>query len=526
MIDLTSLVAREEIISETKIEENKSRKALSIEQYDIYSDRLDSYVQTYLRSQFSSSTVAAMPVVSSINLTRRIINQEASIYACAPDRSFQGVDDSTKEVLEAVYADGKFDVKFNKSNIFYKLQNQNLLQVVLKNGKLSLRSLMGHHYDVVPKLDDPEVADCYLISAFDKSLFLNSKTSNTPATLSLPTQPLGTTDGINQNIGDADDYLSVTDKYVVWSDQFNFVMDGKGKVISGPDVENPLAPIMPFVDVSADKDFEYFVRQGQTVVDFTIQYNAALSDLGNVVRLQGWAQAFLKATADQSVQNLVVGPNRILHLVVDPNSSFSPEFGFVSPNADLQGSIAYTELLLANFLSSRGIDPKTVSGTTQSTSYSSGLERLLAMIEKFEASRNDLALYQYVESRVFDIVKAYLNKYSGTEFLNQKYWVKQIPQDASITVQFEKPEAIQSEGDMIVIAQKKIELGLLSRVGAIMELEGLNRDSAEEYIAQVDEDMAVDMPAPAVDNTQNAQNILPNTQNQPPQNVIMPGYNG
>ena len=71
---------RKSVISEIKGEENKRRKAESLKQFEIFNDRMDQYVVEYLKKQFSAATVREMPVVSSINLPKRIVTQEASIY--------------------------------------------------------------------------------------------------------------------------------------------------------------------------------------------------------------------------------------------------------------------------------------------------------------------------------------------------------------------------------------------------------------------------------------------------------------
>lgn len=486
MLDLTTQESRKVLIDEMSSKENKDRKATSMVQYDVFNDRLDKYVQTYLRSQFSDNTVNSMPIVSSINLAKRIVNQEASIYKTAPKRTFVNADEKLSLVLNEIYQDGKFDVIFAKSNTYFKLQNQNLLQVVLKNGKLSLRSMLGHHYDVIPKADDPESAEAYIISAFDKSLYLNSGNRATPTGLALPSEPTMQSDGVNQSIAESDDYMSVTEKYVVWTDGMNFIMDKNGAIISGDDVVNPLFPKMPFVDIAVDKNFTYFVEVSQSIVDFTIQYNGAMSDLGNVVRLQGWAQGYLKGPADLIPENIQIGPNYILKLVIDPNNQTPTEFGYANPSPDLQGSIAYIEMLLANFISSRGIDPKIVSGKADSTRYSSGVERLLAMIDKFEAARSDYALYKNAEEQVFEIIKQYLNVFSGTEFLDQKYWVNKISGDVKLNIEYAKPESIKTDDEVIATIQKKIELGLMSRVSAMMELRGMDRDAAIEELKLID----------------------------------------
>lgn len=472
MINYLNKATIKNVISEIGSEENKKRKSKSLADYDIFKDNLGPYVKKYLEGMYSSETVREMPIIASINLARRSVIQEASIYNEPPKRTFTGLSEEQEAVVRQVYADMQIDKILHKSNQYYKLQHQGHIQIIPFGGKLSARVLLNHHLDVVPSPMNPEMADAYIINGFDKSQSVLKEQDS---------------DTINQSIGDKDDYKKNLLRFAFWSDQFNFIADQDGNILSGEDTSNSLE-MMPFVEIAPDKDFEYWVTGGASVVDFTIQFNGALSDLGHIVRMQGFAQAWMKGPANLIPENIQIGPNFVLKLPVDPNNPVDTDFGYSNPSPDLGGSIQYVEMLLANFLSSRGLDPKLVSGKGEAEKFSSGIERLLSMISKFEASRSDLTTYEHVEKKIFKIVAQYLNKMSGSIL---DYRVAPIPEDASVSVEFKKPEMIKTDADKLDLVQRKREMGLMSRVDAIMEVYGLDKESALEKIKEIDEEFTV-----------------------------------
>jgi hypothetical protein len=467
MIDLLKQEDRLAILASIRTEENKQRKAASLKQFEIYSDRLTQYVKEYLESQFSKNTVKQMPLVSSINIAKKIVNQEASIYKHDVSREFIGADEREEEVLYTLYNEMNFNSKMLKANQVFKLQNQALLMIVPKNGQLIARVLMGHHYDVVLDPEDSITPIGYIVSAFDKDLYIKTTYG----------------DKQNQPIGDEDDYKSILERYVVWTKDYNFIMDGNGKILT-EDIVSPLADyqIMPFVDISIEKDFEYFVRLGQSLTDFTVQYNAAMSDLGNVVRIQGWSQAVFKGPKELIPENLHIGPNLILKLPTDNTNAADVDFSFVSPSPDIDGSIKYVEMLLSNFLTTHGVDPSTVLSGSQK--FTSGIERLLSMIDKFEASKSDFSLFKDVEFKCFDIVKAWCNTYAGTDVL---YSAQAVSDDIKLSVKYSEPQMIQSRQEKIESIAREMELGLKSRKDAIKELYGFNDEAALSKIEEIDE---------------------------------------
>jgi hypothetical protein len=475
---------RKKVIDDIKSSENKNRRSRSLRQFEVYRGNLYPYVHEYLSRQFSINTLKEIPIVASINIAQRVVDQEASIYNREPERSWSEVDEKQEEALNTIYEDSKANVKLQYANSMYKLQDQTTLMVIPKEGKLHIRCLKNHQVDVIPNSENPEKADAYIVSVFNKAdsdfVFGQGGQSNHGFTQA---------DRINQVIGDQDDYEAQLERFLIWTEFEHFMMDGNGNII-GEVFPNPIG-MLPFIDVAAEKDFEFWVKVASSAVDFCIEYNAALSMQNQVIKMQGFSQAWLKADASVMPEMLQIGPNYVLKLVkgktVD-GESIDTEFGYSSPSPDLTGTKEHLEMLLANFLSARGLNTGTVSSSKDKQTYSSGLERLLAMVEQFEASQNDFAIFRYVEEKLYEIIKRWHNVALTSNILLPKYLSSTIPDDSQVSVTFQGPEMIKGEKDIIELQMLKEELGVASRIDSIMAIYGLNRDEAQEKLAKIEED--------------------------------------
>jgi len=479
---LSSLNGRKELVGEIKGWENVNRKKRSYMQSQVYGGHARTYVLDYLKTQFSEKTVEKMPIISTINLCKRIVDKQASIYTSDPTRSFSNLTDDQQDAIEKWYSENKVNSYFSKANKAFKNQEQTFVMLAPdQSGKLKIRVLKPHNLDAIPSDIDPEIADAYMINAFDKSL-ANRTTIN------------------NENIADSDDYKAQLEKYVTWTKEVNFIFNGKGEVVSEV-FSNPIGEI-PLIDVSTVKEFEFFVEYCNSIADFNVQFLSGLSDLAQVVKMQGWSVGYLVATENTMPEVLFVGPNMVLKLKVDPNTNHEPNFGYASPNADIEGSMKYLESVLAAFLSSRGLDAATVSTQLSSTKFSSGIERLLAMIEMFEASKEDIDLFKCVENQFFNLFKKWNNVYFGT---TQKILDFIIPEESQVEVTYQAPVMAMTQTEKTDNIIKRKEAGLMSRVEAIAEDRGISKEQAEYIAEEIDsEDMTSLKPM---------QNLDPNVEN-------------
>lgn len=496
-IDLRNLENRIRIIAEIKGEENLNRKRDQQRRFDVYNDKQDIYILERLRREFSEKTVSEMRKILSINLAKRIIDEKSSVYNRKPDRSFttrSGVEltEDQEQQLEVLYDKCKVNVAYKRSNIFYNLNDQCAIMCVPDNqGSFKIRAIPPMHYDVIPSAQDPEKAHAYILNTWDYELHRTAKGGEASQ---LDRYKQGRSDGVNQTIADDDDRKAKLERMVVWTKDYHFVMNGKGE-IQGEIVDNEIG-MLPFIDVAPpDKDFQFFVRRGSSNVEFSLDYGMMLSDNANVIRLQAYSQAVI--VSEKLPQNTTIGPNHVLHLKLDPNKpELSPRFEFITPNPDLSGTQAFLESLLSLHLTAEGQDPSILTTKGDGQRFSSGLDRLLAMIAKFDASRDDFDLYRDVEDQLLKILVAWSNRYQDVQSegsLKEELRIARLPEDLYVKVKFAEPEAVQTKKDLEESVVKLVNEGLMSRKQAMMKIYEVSEGKALEMIEEIDaEEMPIE----------------------------------
>lgn len=480
-VNLLDPVTRKEIVDEIKGAENISRKRYEQRKFDIYRNRQAQYVLERLRDEFGSKSVSQMRKVLSINPLPRIIQEQASLYTNEPCRHFSDASEQEQETLEQLYHYCKVDQNMRLANRYYKLHEQAFLYVVPNDGYIYPRALTPKDLDVIPDANDPEKAYAYILNVWNMDLY------NTFISQSSVPEGGGyyQTDSLNQKIGDDSDRDKLLERYVVWTADMHFTMDGLGQIV-GEVVENPIGEL-PFVDISLEKDFQFFVARGSQAAEFVIDLLSQLSDLANVSRLQSYAQAVISSVEEP--KNIIVGPGKVMWLKLDPNSPDSkPTFAFESPSADLNGGLEIINAQLKMFLSSIGLDATIVSGETQAKAFSSGVDHLLANLDKFQASKQDMDLFRNVETQVFHLMVKWNNimqPVSGDGELDPVLKGSQISDKVGFEINYEEPTSVQTQGEKEDSTIKLLDAGLISKKDALMRMFGYDEAKADEEIKNI-----------------------------------------
>jgi hypothetical protein len=264
-------------------------------------------------------------------------------------------------------------------------------------------------------------------------------------------------------------------------------MNGKGEIVSEI-VPNPVGEI-PLIDIYKDKDFTYFVDSSDSLSDFTIQYNGAWSDLLYISRMQGFSVGVLSGDEELLPKQILIGPNRFIFLPTNPKNPDSKlELDFKSPTPNLEASQNVITGMLANFLTSRGVEANTISSTLSGgqKTFSSAIDRLLSMVDDFNATKEDFDVFQGAEQELFYYLKKLLTAYSGTEFLDSEYWVSSSAINGELEVIYKTPEMIETTADKITNAQGKLSLGIADRVSILMDIEDLTEEQAVAKLELID----------------------------------------
>ena len=480
-LDVTDSGVRKDILDDINTEENYSRKREAQRRFDVYRGRQDRYILEKLQNEFSIRTVQEMRKVLSINMTEKIIDELSSIYKNDPDREYTDASDGEKEQLENLLKVSKFNSRMKQANKYYKLWDDLDILVLPKDGKIIPRALTKMGYDIVPDVNDPEKAFALILSTFDDNTHASYRNDEN---ITKDRQDYYNRDNRNQKIADDDDRKKLLQRFIWWTNELHFTTDGFGAIVGDP-ITNPIGKL-PIVNIAEEKDNQYFVRRGAGIIDFAIEFSTVLSDLANIVKMQGYAQAVVSATKKPT--DLVVGPMKIIYLEQDTASNVQPTFEFVSPNPDIKNSLEFLETLLRLFLTSRNIDPKSISGKLDGQNFASGVERLLAMIDRFSASQEDLDLFRCAEVEVIDLMRDWSNVMQGVNDdtrLIDELNISRISEAVKLNVKFNGPEAIKTEAEELDIVERRMENGTMSIVGAIERLDEVDKDKAKEMIEEI-----------------------------------------
>tara|TARA_R110000868_G_C10972548_1_gene770431 strand:- start:21068 stop:22675 length:1608 start_codon:yes stop_codon:yes gene_type:complete len=503
--DLMDQGYRKTLIEKIKGDENVQRKIVSYKKQNMQNDNYHQYVKEYLESKLDPETVSELHIFSDVNLQKRISKSESGIYKTAPERSFM-INDKPIEDFKNVYDMMNVDTCLSRANTAFKYQDQCAIQVYPENENLKCRVLLPHHYDVIPEENNPENAFAYIISNFDNTSRDKIKKDDSRTGFS---QGDTYRDGANQEIADVDDPNTGTERYFVTSRKHNFVMNGDAEILNketfepitekieenDENVVSALAEYdcLPFIDVATEKDFEFWVRSGDSLYNATVMYNVILTSEFQTVEMQGHAQPYYKGDAEHMPENIRIGVDKMIFIPINPNNEVNSEFGFANPGSDLSGIREFRESFLSSFLSSRGLDTSIVSGKSSVNTSSSGIEKMLQMIEKFEASQEDFSLFKNVEQQLAEITACWIESLRGERIegeliLGEKYQfnigdLKMF----SLNLDFAKPELIKTEMETLEVAEKEIDMGVSSKVHYLIDHKGMTEKEAILYIKKVEE---------------------------------------
>lgn len=498
---------RVKIIQEIEGQENQARKEKEQKKFDIYNNNQSKYILDALTKEFSREVVKNMRTVTSINLTKRCVDELASIYKKEPQRVFLEASEQEQEQLEMLYKKSKANHKLKQANKLFKLHDQCALHIIPFQGKIDVMVLNPSQYDVIPDEKNPEEAYAYVVSSFDRY--------NVDVQLSevqdLQRDTRAGDRRLNQNftnesIADVDDYKA-SKRFHFWTKEFHFVTNDKGQIIN-PQTNNVSSEIdstflinpigmLPFIDISINKNFQFFVRSSSDFAQFCVELGVLLSDTSNINRLQGYAQAVMSAA--EKPEHLEVGPLLTLFLQLDPNRpELKPSFEFVSPSPNINSSIDLINLFINLFLSSKQLDSKTVSGSQINQSFSSGVEKFLAMVEKFEASQDDYDMFYDVEESLFKMFREWNNVLYNVPpemggFMPELSGTLLSP-DIELEVNFTKPYLNKTDKELEESVFARIDKGLISKKKAIMALDKVNEEEATALLKEIDEEKQINIP--------------------------------
>ena len=118
---------RKIVLAAIRSPENIKRKSEAFADYEIFNDRLLPYVRDSITKQLGDQAAKQIPIVSTLNVGKYVVENEATIYTTAPERELNNASEKDQETFESLYEKMKIDSRLQKTNYWYKYRGQSML---------------------------------------------------------------------------------------------------------------------------------------------------------------------------------------------------------------------------------------------------------------------------------------------------------------------------------------------------------------------------------------------------------------
>ena len=465
MLDIRDSQIIRRLVSDIESTESKTRRENEIKAYKCAEGAQKEYVIQKLSQLFPKSYNTMR--VSDVSLSKKVLDKLAA-YTSQPIRKI-----STPELSQAlsdIYTEGNFQDSLQEFDRDFNRQKYGLLWVRRREERFSLDSLKGFESFVVINKDTNEL-ECVIL--------------NYPGSY-LTSTGFGDSDGVNQLISESQDDSSAQSKvYVLWTKDFHTVWrveseaTGIGSVTyvtqeGNEEGVNPLGAI-PFVwkSKNSSADLPYL----NNITEQSIETNILMSDLLTSSSNQGHGQLVIKRHPETKLSHVHSGQSTAIELPLIEGSDVQNDAFYINANPDLGGMKDTVSSYIQAILSEHGINGSAgLSG--ESESFSSGIERMIAQADVQNQIRQNQSTYSKLEQEAFEIIKKYLEVEGGNFFGEEE-----------LTIIFEKPKVMISDKETLENIEKRLSLGLITKIEALQMLDpNLDDNAAKERLDLINEE--------------------------------------
>jgi hypothetical protein len=461
-----------QIIAEINGEAEKTRRTAYLKRHRIYKDGGRSFLIEQLRREFGPESIPEMRLCP-INLLKKICDKKAGLFKKAPSRYAQLPSDQA--LIDFYVNELKLNDVMLKWDRYLELFSNAPAYVMPKqNGKLCLYILPAYNYSVAPDEFDQTKAKYWILNSFVEEGEVN------------PDSDLPSATGVqsynrilqNKSAGDqvdSNEHPEIKRNYIFWSDEEHFLCDSEGNPIIPQGIDpsiatlNPLG-VAPFVNLTKDRDNEFWAMYGDDMIDLTMALQLGFSDLLTISKQQGWGQMVIKSIEEP--KNSVIGLNKIVWLKQQPDSGLpQPEMQYVQNNPPIE---EYKNLLLdilGLLLSTNSLDPKSIGGTLSGRDFTSGFHALISMSDTLEDIQAKQSKFATAESELWQVIAKYHNYlYENGALDEDAAALGMFSQDLEVNIVFPSIRPMESNKEKLDDIERMLALGLITKIDAIKML--------------------------------------------------------
>lgn len=491
---------RKKVIEEILGPENICRKNEALRRYEVYRDKTVKWVLEKLKKEgLKASTLQLMENrAANVSICRKIVNKLARVYNGGVQRLALNPADQPK--IDELAKMLSLNIKMKKSDKFRELQKNTLLQVIpeldaihsiddQKKFNLKVRNYQPWQYDAIEDYYDHERPRCFVLTDFVERN--RGYGYVLPDDLGKHVAGDGSFDGNGHDEVIADnpaDQGSSCRTFIWWTNKYHLTTDSKGAIISEMTPEQAINPIqmLPFVNITADQDGEFWAQGGNDLVDSTILINMLLTDMNAIQYMQGWGQ--LVVTGKELPNSLQGGPHQAILLEYQDGDP-KPDFDFKSANPPIDMWMKAIEQYTALVLTTNDLSPRNIAGSLNAQDLPSGIALLVEQSEATGAVEDKQVIFQDAEHDLWEVIGAWQNMLFDMDALTQEFMEIGKLDNPEVIVKFNSPKPMFSEKEKLETIQLRKDLGINEKVDLIMiDNPDMSRQDAEDKIKRIQEE--------------------------------------
>lgn len=500
---------RNKIIVEILGQENEHRKLMELRKHEVYRDMTRKWVVLGLLNEaFKKDTVARMENrATNISICRKIVNKLAQTYTGGVTRKVR--DDNSQVSIDLLSIELDINTRLKKSDRYRQLFKNTTVQVVARPNTaaskqaetakfdIAVKVLAPWEYDVIEDSFDNTKALCYVLTDFPErhNFGLDTLTGSQGIRTGVRID-LHTGDRRDQTIADSPADKNIDNRqFIWWSSMFHFTTDIQGNVIKAPNedattfeeqVANPIG-ILPFMDVHADQDGNYWAQGGEDLVETSILINKELTDVNYITFHQGFGQMVI--SAKDVPKRLVGGPDNAFVFQVEDGDP-TPQVFFASSNPPIEAWMQTIKAQIAMLLSTNDLSTKLVSANLDaSADMASGIAMLIEQAEVTASQQDVQQIFRDQEPLMWEIIRRWHGLLSENQSLIDNLQAIPVFEDSDVKLKFNQLKPVVSELDQLNVIEKRKALGLDTMKDLIMrDNPDISNEEAEKRINEIKEE--------------------------------------
>lgn len=475
------------IVQEIEEDNERNRRAAAKRRVDIYRDGGRPFLIERILREFGRDALAEMRVTP-INLLKKIVDKRAGVYKRPPSR--KATNDKDQALVDYYVKAMNLDVMFQKANRYVVLSANTVVYVLPKHGKLCAHVVPNYLYSIIPNQLELTKPDMFVFSSFVDEGRVAPDASVPPAT---------GVEGFSEDRGfkfpndlvasREQDTANNANRYIFWSAEEHFTTDFNGNKFMIPEVgpeqfQNPIG-LLPVINVARDRDNETWATQGEDMVDLTIAIQMGWTDLMTIAKHQGFGHLLI--TGEEKPAKMLLGPNHATYMKSSPNGP-APTMEYVNASPPLA---EYKELLtelLGLLLTTNNMEPGAIGGNGTAKTFTSGFHALISMADSLEAIESDKPLMEKMEQETWAVIAAWHNWMFDTQQLadEEAKALGKFSNEFQVSVSFADVKPLESEDERIARVKSLLDLGLLTKLDAIMKLHpGMTQEQAQAKLDEI-----------------------------------------